>query len=64
MLSEAFVLKLRASRRGYKIAESVGMDGPALSRLLAFNDMLRRRDPRFLKMGKALGLKRGEVFES
>ena len=56
-------VKLHPSKKQYEIAFEVGIDPATLSRIIGGYERLKPNDPRILKLGTVLGLKKSDLFE-
>ncbi len=52
-----------SSRRACHLAAAAGLDSSTLSLALHRRRKVRMNDPRILKLGKLVGLKKSEIFE-
>ena len=63
MLSAKFIVRLKLSKlKQYQIARIGNLHPSTLSKLVNGIEKGRRGDPRLLRIGVALGLKKEEVF--
>ena len=64
MLSRKFIETVRLSKeRQYTIAYRAGIHPTILSKLINGIEIAKNGDPRIIKVGKVLGLRKEELFE-
>lgn len=65
MISRRFKAEIKlGATPAYKIAQKAGVDSSTLSKIMCGIVTVKPQDPRVLKVGKILGLKPEECFES
>ncbi len=64
-VSRVFLINLKLHKEpAYRLAQQAGIDPTVLSKLINGAEPLRPDDDRILRIGKILGLKPDEVFDS